>query len=459
MTLIASISGIRGTIGGELGNNLTPIDIVRYTSAFGTWMSTKSAKTKVVIGRDARVSGNFIEPIVAGTLASQGFEVINLGLSTTPTVEMAVTEFNAAGGIVITASHNPEQWNALKLLNQRGEFVSKKGGNEILELLKNDSFRYAPFDHLGKIIETHDFIDVHISKILQLPLVDAFSVERSGFKVLVDGVNSSGGVYVPRLLKALGIQDIVQMNCVPDGIFAHNPEPLQEHLAETCAMVKRERCHLGIVVDPDVDRLVFVDEKGQLFGEEYTLVTIADYVLQHKPSTVISNLSSSRALRDLAAKYGCRYVASAVGEVNVVEMMKRFDASIGGEGNGGVIYPELHYGRDALVGIALFLTYLSKRKLNVSELRATYPNYFMSKQKADLQPGTDTSVILDVLHRKYQHEICDTTDGLKIDFSDSWVHLRRSNTEPIIRIYSEAPTQQHADELASAFREELLSIN
>lgn len=438
--------------------NLTPIDIVKFTSAFGMWMTTKSTSRKVVIGRDARPSGEMLENLVKGTLVGLGFEVINLGLSTTPTVELAVTEFGAAGGIVLTASHNPKEWNALKLLNRKGEFVTNKAGNDIQDIAKNGYFTYATIDEIGKVTDVQGFADVHIQKILELPMIDSFAVGASGLRVLVDAVNSSGGIFVPQLLRAMGITDIVELNCTPDGHFAHNPEPLKQNLLATCAAIKAHGCDLGIVVDPDVDRLVLIDEKGELFGEEYTLVAVADFILQQKKGVVVSNLSSSRALRDLADRHGCAYFASAVGEVNVTEIMKRKDAVIGGEGNGGVILPDLHYGRDALVGIALFLTHLVRSKLTVSALRATYPDYYMSKQKADLAAGVDMQGILQKLQEKYSTEETNDVDGLKIDFAASWVHLRKSNTEPIIRIYSEAKSQTEADGLADRFKAEIVSM-
>lgn len=460
MTLIASISGIRGTIGGESGENLTPIDIVNFTSAFGIWMTARSASRKVVIGRDARPSGPMVEQIVTGTLVSLGFEVINLGLSTTPTVEVAVPHFEAAGGIVLTASHNPKEWNALKLLNSKGEFLTKKAGMEVMEIISHGFFSFNKVENIGKITLVDDFVATHIEQILSLPMVDTYSIERSGLKVLVDGVNSSGSVYVPQMLRALGITDIVEVNAEPTGDFAHNPEPLKAHLVETSAAILEHGADLGIVVDPDVDRLAFIDEKGEMFGEEYTLVACADYILQHhKKGAVVSNLSSSRALRDLAERHGCPHKASAVGEVNVTEKMKRHDAVIGGEGNGGVILPDLHYGRDALVGIALFLSHLSKLKVKVSELRATYPNYFMSKQKAALEKGVDVDGILAKIKENYKSEgTVDDTDGVKIDFDASWVHLRKSNTEPIVRIYSEAGSQADADAVADRFKKIILDL-
>ena len=403
MTLISSISGIRGTIGGQVGNNLTPIDIVNFASAFGTWLSLKRAQSKtVVIGRDARPSGHMVQGLVSNTLLGLGFDVIDLGLSTTPTVEIAVPEYDAAGGIILTASHNPVEWNALKLLNHRGEFITHKDGLEILEILENKLYPFKEVRELGVIKELKGFTDKHIAKIKNVNLVDSFAIKNANLKIVVDGVNSTGGIFVPDLLKALGVKKIEKLNCEPTGWFNHNPEPVKKNLTEICAFIKEEGADLGIAVDPDVDRLVLVDEKGELFGEEYTLVAVADYVLQHNKSAVVSNLSSSRALKDLAERHGCRYYASAVGEVNVVEIMKRTDSLIGGEGNGGIIFPELHYGRDALIGIALFLSHLVKSKMTCSELRATYPNYFMSKQKLQLEQDMDVDGILEVFKEKYK---------------------------------------------------------
>lgn len=461
MTLISSISGTRGTIGGRSGENLTPIDIVKFASAFGTWLSLKGRNRKVVIGRDARPSGTMVQNLVSNTLVGLGFEVIDLGISTTPTVEMAVPHYEANGGIILTASHNPVNWNALKLLNQRGEFVTQKDGLEILEILDNSLFNFSPVEELGSIRKVDDFFDVHVNKIQQLRLVDNYAIAKSNFKVVVDGINSSGGIYVPKLLRALGVSDIVELNCEPNGWFSHDPEPLQKNLTGICSYIAEHGADLGIAVDPDVDRLVFIDEKGNMFGEEYTLVAIADYILRHTKSTVVSNLSSSRALADVAGRFGCRRVASAVGEVNVIEMMKRTDAVIGGEGNGGIIYPKLHYGRDALVGIALFMSFLAKEEATVSEIRASYPDYFMAKQKIELGPKLDVDSILKAFKEKYEGiegaKINDI-DGVKVDFESSWVHLRKSNTEPIIRIYTEASSQQQADELASDVIKEINSI-
>lgn len=461
MTLISSISGTRGTIGGRPGENLTPIDIVNFASAFGTWLSLKGGQRRVVIGRDARPSGKMVQGLVANTLIGLGFEVIDLGVSTTPTVELAVPHFQANGGVILTASHNPVNWNALKLLNQRGEFVTQKDGLEILEILKNRLFDFSKVETLGRIRQVDDFFEEHVNKIQQLRLVDNYAISKSDFKVVVDGINSSGGIFVPKLLRALGVQQIVELNCEPNGWFAHDPEPLRKNLSGICEYIEEHGADLGIVVDPDVDRLVFIDEKGKMFGEEYTLVAIADYILRHTKSTVVSNLSSSKALEDVAARYGCRRVASAVGEVNVIEMMKRTDAVIGGEGNGGIIYPKLHYGRDALVGIALFLSFLAKQKVPVSEIRAAYPNYFMSKQKIALNPQIDVDTILLAFKEKYEGKVgakVTDIDGVKVDFESSWVHLRKSNTEPIIRVYTEATSQEEADTLATHVINEVNSM-
>lgn len=458
MSLIASISGIRGTIGGKVGENLTPLDIVKFSSAFGTWLSMKSQSRVVIIGRDARPSGLMVQQLVTGTLVSLGFEVIDLGLSTTPTVEVAVPAYKAAGGIVLTASHNPVEWNALKLLNHRGEFVTKKDGLEILEIADNELYNYPDVRKLGRITQVDNFGEIHIQKIKELQLVDRYAIEQADLKVVVDAVNSSGGIYVPQLLKALGVKRIVKLNCDPNGWFAHNPEPLKQHLNELSEAVKREDADLGIAVDPDVDRLVFIDNQGQMFGEEYTLVAVADYVLQHTKSAVVSNLSSSRALKDIADKHGVRYHAAAVGEVNVVEIMKRTDALIGGEGNGGIIYPELHYGRDALVGIALFLSHLVKSGKTCAALRKTYPDYFMAKEKLELTPDLNMDALLDNFRRTYEGEKINDVDGIKVDFEKSWVHLRKSNTEPIIRIYTEAPTQVEADDLATKVISQLKTL-
>ena len=458
MALISSISGIRGTIGGKVGENLTPIDIVRFTSAFGTWLSLKTSSKKVIIGRDARPSGEMFTQLVTGTLVGLGFEVIDLGLSTTPTVEVAVPDLGAAGGIILTASHNPVEWNALKLLNMRGEFVTKKDGLEILEIAENAYYRFNEVRELGKHTQKEGYVDVHIDEILDLQLVDRYAIEQADLTIAVDGVNSSGGVFVPQLLKRLGVSKIIEVNCNPNGWFAHNPEPLKENLGDISEKIKQVGADLGICVDPDVDRLVFVDEKGEIFGEEYTLVAVADYVLQHTKSAVVSNLSSSRALRDVAQRHGVRYHASAVGEVNVVEIMKRTDALIGGEGNGGIIYPELHYGRDALVGIALFLSHLVKSGKSCSELRATYPDYFMAKKKLSLTPELNVDLLLEKFEQLNKDQKVSTVDGVKVDYEDSWVHLRKSNTEPIIRIYTEAKSQEQADQLADKVIADLQAV-
>lgn len=447
MTLIKSISGIRGTIGGRPDDNLTPIDIVKFASAFGAWILAKGEGKKVVIGRDARISGPMVHQLISNTLVGLGIQVIDLGLSTTPTVEVAVTELGAAGGIIITASHNPKQWNALKLLNSRGEFISGEDGAEVLELAERADYQFAPVDELGTV-ESLDFLDRHIEMILNLDLVDAAAIRAKDFRIAVDAVNSVGGVAVPRLLKALGVKEVVELNCEPTGRFAHNPEPLPEHLGEITFTVKDKKCHLGIVVDPDVDRLALVCEDGEVFGEEYTLVAVADYVLKNKPGNTVSNLSSTRALREITEKAGQKYFASAVGEVNVVQKMKDNNAVIGGEGNGGVILPELHYGRDALVGIALFLTHLAKSNVSASVMRRGYPSYFISKNKAELQPGTDVDAVLAKIREKYKKQPVNTIDGVRIEFDSDWVHLRKSNTEPIIRIYAESNTMNTADSLA-----------
>ncbi|MET3731732.1 phosphoglucosamine mutase [Moheibacter stercoris] len=460
MALIKSISGIRGTIGGVINENLTPIDAVKFSAAYGTWLKENLGKSncKVVIGRDARISGKMISDLVSSTLQGLGIDVIDLGLSTTPTVEVMVPYFKADGGIILTASHNPKQWNALKLLNAKGEFVSGKDGERILEIAEKDAFEFADVDDLGTYENFDKAIELHIDQILALPLVNAEAIAAKKFKVVIDAVNSTGGIAIPPLLDKLGV-DYVKMYCEPNGHFPHNPEPLKEHLTDISQKVVEESADLGIVVDPDVDRLALISEDGEMFGEEYTLVAVADYVLGKTASPTVSNLSSSRALRDIAQKHGQTYAASAVGEVNVVERMKEIGAKIGGEGNGGIIYPELHYGRDSLVGIALFLSYLAEKDMKLSELRASYPPYFMGKKKIDLQAGIDVDAILKKVEEKYQSEEISTVDGVKIDFPTQWVHLRKSNTEPIIRIYTEAPTQDQADALADRFIEELKSLS
>lgn len=451
MTLIKSISGIRGTIGGLPNDGLTPLDIVKFTSAYGTWIIRRNAgkKCKVVIGRDARISGEMVQNIVVGTLQGLGIDVIDLDFSTTPTVEVAVPMENAQGGIILTASHNPKQWNALKLLNEKGEFISGSDGEEVLTLAENSSFAYADVDALGAYKKDDSYLQKHIQAVLDLPLVDVNAIKSKNFKVAIDCVNSTGGIFIPALLKALGVTNILELYCEPNGQFPHNPEPLPENLTEISNQIKSQKADVGFVVDPDVDRLAIVCENGEMFGEEYTLVAIADYVIKHTPGNTVSNLSSTRALRDVTEKNGNTYFASAVGEVNVVEMMKAKNAIIGGEGNGGIIYPELHYGRDALVGIALFLTHLAKSNMTCSALRASYPNYFISKNKIELTPQINVDEILIKMEKKYQHENVNTIDGVKIDFPAEWVHLRKSNTEPIIRIYSESATMESADALAN----------
>ncbi|WP_310993036.1 phosphoglucosamine mutase [Aequorivita marina] len=459
MTLIKSISGIRGTIGGAQGENLTPIDAVKYAAAYGAWVKQQRNKEthRVVVGRDARISGEMIQQLVMNTLVGMGITVIDLNLSTTPTVEMAVVMEHADGGIILTASHNPKQWNALKLLNNKGEFLNAAEGQKILDLAGAGDIDFAEVDHLGEIHKNDAYIDMHIDEILDLPLVNVEAIKSCGFKVVVDGVNSTGGIAIPLLLEALGVEP-VKLYCTPNGEFPHNPEPLKEHLGDLMKMVVEDHADFGIVVDPDVDRLAFVDEKGEMFGEEYTLVAVADYVLQHTPGNTVSNMSSSRALRDVTEKHGKTYTASAVGEVNVVEKMKATKAVIGGEGNGGIIYPELHYGRDSLVGVALFLSFLAQERIAVSEIRKKYTAYFMSKKKIQLTPQLDVDGILKAMEAKYASEDINTIDGVKIDFAENWVHLRKSNTEPIIRIYTEAKSQEEADALADKIIGEIKGI-
>lgn len=449
MTLIKSISGIRGTIGGASGDGLTPLDIVKFTSAYGTWAVKKSGIKKIIVGRDARISGSMVNSLVVGTLQGLGIDVIDLGLSTTPTVEIAVPEEKAAGGIILTASHNPKQWNALKLLNSAGEFISDADGKEVLTIAENSDFKYADVNDLGEVTLDDSYLQKHIDHILMLPLVDVAAIKKANFNVVIDCVNSTGGIFVPALLKALGVETIHKIYCDPDGNFPHNPEPLPENLLALSQEVVKKHAHLGIAVDPDVDRLCFVCEDGNMFGEEYTLVAVADYVLKNKPGNTVSNLSSTRALRDVTEKAGGEYHAAAVGEVNVVNKMKEVGAVIGGEGNGGVIYPELHYGRDALVGIALFLTHLAKYGKSVSNLRSSYPSYFISKNKITLTPEMDIDSLLKKVEEKYKKHPHTTIDGLKIEFDKEWVHLRRSNTEPIIRIYSEGNSETVADNIAN----------
>ena len=459
MSLIKSISGIRGTIGGKVDENLTPIDAVKFAAAYGSWLKGQVGKehVKVVIGRDARISGEMIQNLVQYTLIGLGIDVVNIGLSTTPTVEVAVPLEKANGGIILTASHNPKEWNALKLLNDKGEFVSDQDGKAILRIAQENDFSFATVDHLGKLTHNDRYIDLHIEEVLALPLVTPEAIQKKKFCVVVDAVNSTGGIAIPRLLERLGVE-VVKLYCNPNGHFPHNPEPLKEHLGDICKKVVEEKADFGIVVDPDVDRLAFITDQGEMFGEEYTLVACADYVLSKAKGNVVSNLSSSRALRDIAQKYGVTYSAAAVGEVNVVTEMKRVEAIIGGEGNGGIIYPELHYGRDALVGVALFLSLLAERGGSVQQLRESYPAYFMSKNKIQLTEQINPDQILKAMEQKYAHEQTTTIDGLKIDFADSWVHLRKSNTEPIIRIYTEAKSQKEADALAQRFIEEMRAL-
>ncbi len=462
MTLIKSISGIRGTIGGKPDNGLTPLDIVKFTSAYGTWILNNNKTTtdiKVVIGRDARISGQMVSGIVTGTLIGLGINVIDLDLSTTPTVEMAVTELNAQGGIILTASHNPKQWNALKLLNEKGEFISELNGQEILRLAENSDFNYAEVNNLGTYKVNNDFIEQHFKKIIDLPYVDVEAIKNANFTIVIDAINSSGGIVVPNLLQRLGVKNIKVIHGEPNGNFAHNPEPLPEHLTDLSKEVLKQKAHLGISVDPDVDRLAFVCDNGEMFGEEYTLVAVADYILQkNKNANTVSNLSSTRALRDVTEANGGSYSASAVGEVNVVKMMKETNALIGGEGNGGIILPELHNGRDALVGIAIFLTHLAKFGKSISELRKTYPNYCISKNKIELTPQIDVDKVLASVKEKYKDQPVNTIDGVKIEFDKEWVHLRKSNTEPIIRIYSESMSIEAADKLANKIIADIKAI-
>ena len=463
MTLIKSISGIRGTIGGKVGDNLTPVDAVKFASAYGTWLKQNSkkenpnSKWSVVVGRDARISGPMIHNLVVNTLIGLGIDVIDLGLSTTPTVEVAVPLEKADGGIILTASHNPKQWNALKLLNEKGEFLNGVEGEKILQIAESEAFDFSDVDSLGEVMANDAYMDIHIDEVLNLPLVDVEAVKAAKFKVVVDGVNSSGGIIIPKLLELMGVE-VVKLYCEPNGHFPHNPEPLKEHLTDISELVVKEKAHLGVVVDPDVDRLAFICEDGEMFGEEYTLVACADFVLGKTPGNTVSNMSSSRALRDVTNLHKGNYEASAVGEVNVVELMKKNNAIIGGEGNGGIIYPELHYGRDSLVGVALFLTHLANKKMSVSALRASYPEYYMSKNKIELTPQIDVDAILVAMTDKYKNEEITTIDGVKIDFAENWVHLRKSNTEPIIRIYTEASSQEKADALALRIMDEIKAI-
>ena len=459
MTLIKSISGIRGTIGGAQGDNLTPIDVVKFTSAYARFISEKNDKKRltIVVGRDARISGEMVGDLIEGTLLGCGVDVINVGLCTTPGTEMAVIGHKADGGIIITASHNPKQWNALKLLNEKGEFLNDAEGKRVLALAEDTDYEFPYIDEIGKVVLREDFNTQHIESVLALPLVDVEAVRAKGFKVVVDAVNSVGGVVIPQLLRELGCE-VVEINCEPTGHFAHNPEPLPENLTEISEAVVREKADLGVVVDPDVDRLCFVNEDGSMFGEEYTLVAVADYILSQGVGNTTSNLSSSRALRDVTEAHGGTYAASAVGEVNVVAKMKEIGAVIGGEGNGGIIYPELHYGRDALVGVGLFLTWLAQKNMTMTELRATYPSYFASKNKIELTPAIDVDKVLLEMKDRYSNENVNDIDGVKIDFAENWVHLRKSNTEPIIRVYTEAKSVEEADALAQKFIAEIKAV-
>jgi len=459
MALIKSISGIRGTIGGEVSDNLTPIDAVKFAAAYGMWLKKHSKKENltVVVGRDARISGKMVSSLVCNTLVGLGINVSDIGLSTTPTVEVAVTLDDADGGIIITASHNPKQWNALKLLNEKGEFLNAKDGEEVLKIAEDNAFLFADVDDLGGYRKKQGYINKHINEVLKLDFVDVEAIKKANFKVVVDAVNSTGGIAIPALLDRLGVE-CIQLYCEPNGQFPHNPEPLKEHLTDISELVVKEKADFGIVVDPDVDRLAIVNEDGSMFGEEYTLVACADYVLGKTKGNTVSNLSSSRALRDITEKHGGKYQASAVGEVNVVDLMKASNAIIGGEGNGGIIYPESHYGRDSLVGVALFLSHLANLKMSCKELRDSYPSYFMSKNKIELTPQIDVDNILVTIASNYKNEDVITIDGVKINFASEWIHLRKSNTEPIIRIYTESTSQKSADELAVRFISEIKDL-
>lgn len=460
MTLIKSISGIRGTIGGKAGEGLNPLDIVKFTSAYATLIRRTSTvkSNKIVVGRDARISGEMVKNVVCGTLMGMGFDVVNIGLASTPTTELAVTMAGACGGIILTASHNPKQWNALKLLNEHGEFLNATEGEEVLRIAEAEAFEYADIDHIGSYIEDNTYNEKHIESVLALKLVDVEAIRRANFRVAIDCVNSVGGIILPELLHRLGVQHVEKLYCEPTGNFQHNPEPLEKNLGDIMNLMKGGKADVAFVVDPDVDRLAMICEDGTMYGEEYTLVTVADYVLKHTPGNTVSNLSSTRALRDVTRKYGMQYNAAAVGEVNVVTKMKETNAVIGGEGNGGVIYPESHYGRDALVGIALFLSHLAHEGKKVSELRASYPNYYIAKNRIDLTPQTDVDAILAKVKDLYKAEEINDIDGVKIDFPDKWVHLRKSNTEPIIRVYSEAATMEAADELGKQIMDIVYSL-
>lgn len=460
MTLIKSISGIRGTIGGQAGEGLNPLDIVKFTSAYATLIrkTTTVKSNKIVVGRDARISGEMVKNVVCGTLMGMGFDVVNIGLASTPTTELAVTMEGACGGIILTASHNPRQWNALKLLNEHGEFLNAAEGNEVLRIAEAEEFTFADIDNIGKYTENNTYNQRHIDSVLALKLVDVEAIRKANFRVAIDCVNSVGGIILPQLLEQLGVQHVEKLYCDPTGDFQHNPEPLEKNLTDIMGLMKKGGNDVAFVVDPDVDRLAIISEDGSMYGEEYTLVTVADYVLKHTPGNTVSNLSSTRALRDVTRKYGMEYNASAVGEVNVVTKMKATNAVIGGEGNGGVIYPESHYGRDALVGIALFLTHLAHEGKKVTELRAAYPEYFIAKNRIDLTPDTDVDAILVKVKEMYKNEEINDIDGVKIDFPDKWVHLRKSNTEPIIRVYSEASTMEAADELGKQIMDIVYSL-
>lgn len=448
MSLIKSISGIRGTIGGKPGNTLSPLDVVKFTAAYGTWLVQQGAKRKIVVGRDGRMSGEMVQRLVVSTLNALGLDVIDVGLSTTPTVEMAVVFENAAGGIILTASHNPKEWNALKLLNSKGEFLDSEDGAAVLAIAEKEDFTFAPVDKLGSYTTDNTALQRHIDAIVNYPLVNVEAITKSKFKIIVDAINSTGAIAVPALLRALGVKDITVLNEEVNGKFVHNPEPLPQHLTQLCNEVNRKKANLGIAVDPDVDRLCFVNEDGSLFGEEYTLVAIADFVLQQRPGNTVSNMSSTRALKDVTVKYGGEYFSSAVGEVNVVNKMKAVNAVIGGEGNGGIIIPDLHYGRDALIGIALYLTFLSRSKRSSKQLRGTFPDYFISKNKIELDQGVNVQSIFDKIKKKYKNNPINTEDGLRIEFENDWVHLRTSNTEPIIRIYAESNFETTAENIA-----------
>jgi len=455
MALIKSISGIRGTIGGKTGEALTPLDIVRFTAAYGTWLARNASGKKVVIGRDGRISGEMVQRIVISTLNALGFDVVDLGLSTTPTVEMAVKFEHADGGIILTASHNPKEWNALKLLNSEGEFISGTDGEEILAIAAADDYNFATVDKLGSYTTNNTALDQHIEAVINYPLVDVAAIKKAKFKIVIDAINSTGAIAVPALLRALGLKDIIVLNEEVNGKFAHNPEPLPQHLNELCNEVEKQKAHLGIAVDPDVDRLCFVCEDGSLFGEEYTLVAVADYILRNKKGNTVSNMSSTRALKDVTLKHGGEYFPSAVGEVNVVKKMKEVNAVIGGEGNGGIIVPDLHYGRDALIGVALFLTFMAKEKKTAKQIRNSYPDYFMSKNKIELENGFDIKQIFKGIQTKYKQNPINTEDGLKIEFDKDWVHLRTSNTEPIIRIYAESNFETTADNIAKRIMKDI----